>query len=166
MTLDDFEFEYPRETPPRVKRKYPVHNPRNQQEKWGYVGVDNARIEERPEPPGERGRVWVYSSPRKRSENFFRKVGGYPISVDLLNRLENPGRAVRWSDPVEIVYIVQREGSEDHPPRTVFEFDLETYLDGTLISYEPFGDQLVPGLEDADAVWPGLGGDMFITGSL
>ncbi|MDY6778944.1 MAG: hypothetical protein SV760_00020 [Halobacteria archaeon] len=120
---------------------------------YGMIGRDRNRDD-----------AYVYSSPRNRDENYFRKIGGYPINVDVLERLRSPPDDE--TPPVKIVYIIQIESTDDHPPYTVFEYDLRDYIDAETIDFSGYGKQKCPTLDDARAVWPAKGEIMFATGEL
>lgn len=161
-TLDDFSDDgdesntnndFDRSEKPLVRRVFGVKDPEDKTTLFGMLAKDKRRG------------GWVYTSPRKREDNFFRKIGGYPISTSILERLAEPPNGSNV-DPVHTVFIIQRESTDDFPAMTVFEYALDDYLEAAVINFPPFGEQRCPRLEDARAVWPAWGDAMFETGEL
>jgi hypothetical protein len=151
---DEQTDRFDRSKKPKVEREYPVKDPDDGTTLFGMIGTDSRR-----------DGAQVYTSPRHRSRNYFRKIGGYPISTDILERLRAPPHDA-GVDPVKIVYIIQRESTDDRPAMTVFEYDLRDYLDAETINFSGFGEQKCPTLDDARAVWNGWGNAMFENGGL
>ena len=158
-TLDDFtdddeqNDDCDRSEKPRVRRTYPVKDPDDKTTLYGMLAEDYRR-------PGT-----AYTSPRKREANFFRRIGGYPISTDILELLRDPPQNAGVA-PVKTIYIIQREGTDDRAPMTVFEYHIRDYIDAAVIDFDPFGEQRCPTLDDARAVWPAHGDLIFETGEL
>ena len=151
---DESSDRFDRSEKPHVEREHSVKDPDDGTTLFGMIGTDYNRDD-----------ATVYTSPRWRSRNYFRKIGGYPISTDILERLRSPqpGDGV---DGVSIVYIIQREDTDDHPAMTVFEYDIRDYLDAQVINFSGHGEQRCPTLDDARAVWNGWGNAMFENGGL
>lgn len=150
---DDEPTDIDRTEKPKVRRRYPVKDPDDKSTLYGMLAEDYRRG------------GFAYTSPRKRDRNYFRRIGGYPISTDILELLRDPP-ARSNVDPVRTIYIIQREGTDDHPPMTVFEYHIRDYLDAAVIDFDPFGEQRCPTLDDARAVWPAWGDLLFDTGKL
>lgn len=148
-TADPFVDD--RDQRPDVKRRFGVRSD-DGSTLYGMIGRDRAR------------ECWVYTSPRERDANYYRKIGGYPIGVSTLEKLRNPSDDETPS--VSIVYIIQTDSTDAHPPYTVFEFLLRDYLDAPELDHPGYEKQRCPPLEDARAVWPAKGEIMFETGEL
>jgi len=151
QSSDQGDAEFDRENRPDVKRRYPVHGD-EKQTLYGMIGRDRERD------------AWVYTSPRERDANYFRKIGGYPVSEDVLDRLRRPGDDE--TPPVRIIYIIQVDGTSEHPPYSVFEYDIGDFLDAQVIDYPGYGRQRCPTLASSRAVWEAKGEIMFETNEL
>lgn len=151
QSSDSTRSEFDRENRPDVKRRFPVHGDESQT-LFGMIGRDRER------------ETWVYTSPREREANFFRRIGGYPIDEAVLDRLRRPGPD--QTPPVRLVYIIQVDAADGYGPYTAFEYDLEDYLDAEVVDFEGYRRQRCPTLDDARAVWESKGEIMFETNEL
>lgn len=140
-----------RENRPDVKRLHGVRSD-DGSTLYGMIGRDR-----------ERG-CYCYTSPRTRDANYYRKIGGYPIGVGVLDDLRSPPDDE--TPAVETIYIIQVDGTDEHAPYTVFEYLLRDYLEATELDHDGYGRQRCPTLDDARAVWEAKGELIFETNEL
>ncbi|WP_372611567.1 hypothetical protein [Halomonas sp.] len=70
---------------------------------------------------------------RDADEHYFRKYGGYAVSVGVLTQIHSRG--------VDTVYIAEQLDDE----KRMLEYDIASFMAGTLIAYSPGENSIVEG---------------------
>jgi hypothetical protein len=99
----------------------------------GRIGIDKKRG----------GKAYV--SHKKRQKHYYRKKGGYAISIQILNRLMNEAHTLYW---------VEHTRGDTHP--TTYEFGIKQYVEESdKVEHASVGDpQVIVSNEDARHIWP------------